>query len=190
MEGFMTFLNSSDVQTLEAAAQPTTSAAAISSFTAEEGLAKTTAEDYLGRSISPSDWTLLVRTAYAESTSNQKEQAYVMATILNRVRSNYSNYGTNISTQLYAKRQFQAVTGTAFDPGPSPLFIDGPDASSAESLYGGIVTYLKTADKNITNFTANNPKQYIRGTDIKYLYKLQANPKSVVIGGTIFSPKI
>jgi spore germination cell wall hydrolase CwlJ-like protein len=66
-------------------------------------LAKTTAEAYLGSTISSADWTLLVRATFGESTSNQKEQAYVMATILNRVRTNYSNYGTNITAQLYAK---------------------------------------------------------------------------------------
>ena len=190
MNGNMTFLNNTDNQALEAPVQPTTSAAAISSFTAEEGLAKTTAEEYLGSTISSSDWTLLVRAAFGESTSNQKEQAYVMATILNRVRTNYSNYGTNITAQLYAKSQFQAVTGTVPDPGPNPGFRNGPDASEAKSLYGGVVTYLKTADKSITNFTSNNEKAYGRGTDINYLYTLRANPKSVVIGGTIFSPKI
>ena len=190
MEGFMTFLNSSDVQTIEPSTQPSAPVATINSFTAEEGLAKTAAEEYLGRTISLADWTLLIRATFGESTSNQKEQAYVMAAILNRVRTNYNNFGTNISTQLYAKRQFQAVTGTVPKPGPNKGFRDGPDASAAESLYGGVVTYLKTADKSITNFTSNSEKAYGRGTDINYLYTLRANPKSVVIGGTIFSPKI
>jgi len=165
------------------------------SFVASNADAKAAAETYLGRALSDSEWNSLVSLTFAESTTNQTERAWVMATILNRTRIGYTPAGpknsrfrfatlTDIITQPW---QYQPVTGTRFNPGPAPSFINGPGARDANSIYGAAVQILKDVPKEYINFTSNNPAAYKAGTNINYLYQLRANPNSKVLGGTIFA---
>ena len=118
-----------------------------------------------------------------------------MGTILNRTRIGYTPAGprnsrfkfttlTDIITQPF---QYQPVTGTRYNPGPAPSFINGPGAKDANSIYGAAAQLLKDVPKEYINFTSNNPAAYKAGTNINYLYQLRANPNSKVIGGTIFA---
>jgi hypothetical protein len=157
--------------------------------------AKAAAEDYLGRGMSDSEWNNLVSLTYAESTTNQTERAWVMATILNRTRIGYTPLGaknpkykfatiTDIISQPF---QYQPVTGTRFAPGPVSNFINGPGARDATAIYGAALNILKDVPKIYINFTSNNLRAYGPGTNPGYLTSLQAKPNSKVIGGTIFA---
>ena len=66
---------------------------AQTSFISTNAEAKVAAESYLGRSMTDSEWNDLVSITYAESTSNQTERAWVMATILNRTRFGFTPAG-------------------------------------------------------------------------------------------------
>lgn len=145
--------------------------------------ARMKAEEYLGRGINSSEWDLLLRAVYAESSRNEQEYANVMAVILNRSR----NSGKSISEVLTEKNQFQAVTGTAKNPNPSPMFKQGPFGNektmdmlikSTQSL-GGISTSLDS-------FTAANRAAYKEGTNTKWLDTLLASGGQQ-IGGTVFA---
>lgn len=163
-------------------------------FVASNSDARKSAEIYLGRSMSDTEWNDLVSLTYAESTSNQTERAWVMATILNRTRIGYTPAGiqnpkyrfqtiTDIINQPY---QFQPVTGTRFSPGPNSIYLNGPNSSGALSIYGAAKNILKDVPKAITLFTSNNPAAYGAGTNINFLYNLRSKPQSKIIGGTIF----
>jgi hypothetical protein len=152
-------------------------------FTANNTEAKTAVEAYLGRSISDTEFTELVAGTYAEASNNQKERAYVMATLLNRAR----NKSKTVSEVLREKNQFQSVTGTAADGHkPSKNFIDGPGSNDAQSIYGAATNILSTVPKNIVNFTSNDLKAYGPGTNPGYIQELK-NRGGFVIGDTIFS---
>jgi len=143
--------------------------------------AKTICEKFLGKEISDNEWNYLLRAIYAESTSNQNELAHVAAVILNRAR----NSSTNIISVLRAPNQFQSVTGTRYDPNPSPNFTQGPSANSLGNIYKGLIDNLPSAPKDIMNFTAANREAYGKGTNVGFLDKLVASGGKQ-IGGTVF----
>lgn len=169
---------------------------AQTTFVSTNDEAKKAAEAYLGRTMSDTEWNNLVSITYAESTTNQTERAWVMATILNRTRIGYTPLGlrnsrykfetiTDIINQPY---QYQPVTGTyANGNSPSKNFINGPNTVNATSIYGAAANILKDVPKTYINFTSNDPRAYGVGTNINYLYQLRANPNSKIIGGTIFA---
>jgi len=157
--------------------------------------AKAAAEEYLGRNMSDSEWNNLVSITYAESSTNQTERAWVMATILNRTRIGYTPLGpknskykfTTITDIISQAWQYQPVTGTRFNPGPVAAFINGPQSRDANSIYGAAKVILKDVPKSFTDFTSNDPNAYKQGTNINYLYQLKAKPESKIIGSTIFA---
>ena len=144
---------------------------------------KAAAEQYLGRKLFPQEWNYLVRTAAAESSNNSKEQAYIMGVILNRVRS--GRWGSDVMSVLGAANQFQAVTGTSEEPGPSELFYN--PGSKTNSVVNAAINLLPQAPKNYLSFTAANAAAYGPGTDSDYLKRLLANGGEQV-GGTVFAP--
>ena len=155
-------------------------------FTALNNEAKNEASKYLERPISDIEWNQLVAATFAEASSDQTERAYVMAAVLNRARRDRQTI-TNI---LYAKNQFQAVTGTKYKPGPSIQYVTGPNTSVSNNIYEATLKTLKNVPKNIVNFTAANlkaygPPNYI-GTRPEYINELKAKG-GFVIGQTIFS---
>jgi hypothetical protein len=166
-------------------------------FIASNVEARKAAEDYLGRKMSDTEFANLISLVNAESSSNQTERAWVMAVILNRTRTGYTPAGNKNSrfkfdtvTDIISQpSQFQPVTGTRANPGPNSTFRNGPGDKAAKSIYGAATNILKDVPKNYVNFTANNPAAYGPGTNINYLTKLRGNKDSVVLGGTIFSPK-
>ena len=151
-------------------------------FTALNNNAKTEASKYLERPISDIEWNQLVAATFAEASSNQTERAYVMAAILNRARRDRKT----ITDILYAKNQFQAVTGTKYKPGSSLQYVNGPDPKAANNIYETTLKILKNVPKNIVNFTAANLKAYGPGTNPEYIDTLNKRG-GIKIGQTIFS---
>jgi len=111
------------------------------------------AEEYLGRKISSEEWDALSRAVYAESSRNKNEYANVMAVILNRAR----NSGKSIFEVLTEKNQFQAVTGTVDNPGPSQNYLKGPGPNEAAMILES-TSSLASISKDLDAFTSANPK--------------------------------
>ena len=116
---------------------------------------------------------MLIRATAAEASPNSQERAAVAAVILNRVRS--GRYPNSIEAVLTQRNQFQAVTGTRFDPGPHSNFSNMSNSTGAEVI-GAIIRYLPNMDKDWLNFTANNPAAYGRGTNINFMYAMRDAP--------------
>ena len=169
-------------------ATPNTEGTPQTKFEGNNSEAREAAETYLGRKMTDVEWNALISLTNAESTNNQTERAWVMATILNRTRLKI-NKATTIIDTIKFPNAYQPVTGTIYKPGPIQAFIDGPNAAAAIAIYGAAVNILKDVPKTYINFTSNNPspKVYGPGTNVNYLYQLRANPTSKVIGGTIFA---
>jgi len=142
--------------------------------------ARKTAEAYLGRAMSDSEWDYLVRATSAESAYSAKSYAMVMGSILNRAR----DYGKNgVIGALKAFNQFQAVTGTrANGHAPSPNFVRGPNARQLHAICAGTIEYLPQVSHSQRNFSASNPDAYGPGTDIGWLRKLQKGGGQEIAG--------
>ena len=152
---------------------------------AATGAGKSSAESYLGRAISNEDYDLLVRATHAEAAggknASQQEQAMIMASILNRARTAKGG----IQEVLYAKNQFQSVTGTKDNNRqPSQAFVQGPSGQRLESIESsaGLLGGISQKQKD---FTAASSKAYGPGTDIGYRDRMLSKG-GVVIGGTVF----
>ena len=145
--------------------------------------AKQQIEDFLGSEVSDQEYEMLLRATAAEASPNAKERAGVLAVMLNRVRS--GNYPNSVQGVLTQRNQFQAVTGTRYDPGPSRNY-SGMSTSTGIQVARHIVQYLRGMDKSWMNFTANNPKAYGRGTNINFMYAMRNAPNAEVIGQTVF----
>lgn len=169
-------------------------------FVASNNEARLAAENYLGRGLSDEEWNNLVAITYAESTDNQEERAWVMGTILNRTRINYTPLGPRnkkykfetVTDIINQPSQYQPVTGTRLKPGPNRMFLEGPNKRNQDLIYGAAVKFLNQVPTDWTDFTSNDPRAYKAGTNINYMYKLREGlnktpPTSKVLGGTIFS---
>ena len=169
----------------QVAAKRQASAPKVAELPSSEAMAagKRAAEEYLGKEISDQDWNFLLRATAGEASSNPTEQAYVMGVILNRVRS--GQWGKDVVSVLMAKNQFQAVTGTRVNPGPSRAF-NNPE-SRLGSIVKSAIDILPTVPNNLMYFTAADPRAYGPGTNIGFRSKLMAKKGSVVIGGTVFA---
>jgi hypothetical protein len=171
------------------------------SFIGSNQEARKAAEEYLGKPIDDANWNALVAITYAEASTNQTERAWVMGTILNRVRIHYTprgrgnpNYKSETVIDIISQpAQFQPVTGTR-DNGhqPSKWYVEGPDVANAKSIYGAATNLLKDVPKDWYDFTSNDPRDYGKGTDIDYMYNLRKReklnpPTAKVVGTTIFA---
>ena len=145
--------------------------------------AKKIAEEFLGREMKEQEWNALVRATVAEASPDSKEQAAVMAVIINRANS--SKYPDGIMGVLTQKNQFQAVTGTPANRAPSRNF-SRPTSKQIASVVDAVINHLPNSNKTWLNFTANNPKAYGAGTNIDFMYAMRQSPGAKVIGGTVF----
>ena len=164
---------------------------------AENERAREVAEEYLGRSISDEDWEQLIRATWAESTNNPRELAAVMGVILNRVRTNYNNFGPSIKAQLEREFQFQAVTGTKTGPidpetgertwtGPSERYRNPNAYNGVQRTAQAVISHLADANRSWMNFTANDLAAYGDGTNPEFRGQVASSRGSQVIGGTVF----
>lgn len=140
-------------------------------------------ERFLGREVDVYDLDLLIRATAAEASANSKERAGVAAVILNRVRS--GRYPSTIEGVLTQRNQFQAVTGTRVNPGPSSNFTN-VGSGTVRGVAKDIIQYLGSMSKSWLNFTANNPKAYGPGTNLDFMYTMRNASNSKVVGQTVF----
>lgn len=139
--------------------------------------------DFLGSELEPDEINMLLRAIASEASPNSQERAAVAAVILNRVRS--GSYPNSLEAVLTQRNQFQAVTGTRYDPGPSDGFRNMSNTTAAQ-VVGALIRYLPNMDKSWLNFTSNNPRAYGRGTNINFMYAMRNARDSQVIGQTVF----
>lgn len=150
----------------------------------EPDQARAQAEAFLGRPLSDTEWNNLVAATVAESLPNSpEEQAAIMAVILNRVRSD--RYPNTVTEVLLQPNQFQAVTGTRVNPGPSSNFVN-PNERQMASTVRGANQYLGTMDPNWLNFTSDITAAYGPGTNLGFRDDVRTASGSRVIGGTVF----
>jgi hypothetical protein len=146
--------------------------------------AKASAEKYFGKAISDNEYSALLKATHAEAAggkqASQQEQAMIMASVLNRARTDKGG----IMGALTAKNQFQSVTGTANEPGPSQNYLQGPEKERLQSIEGA-TQLLQNISKEQKNFTAASAAAYGPGTNISYRDKMLA-AGGTTIGGSVF----
>ena len=142
------------------------------------------ANKYFGKAISDAEFSALIKATHAEAAggkqASQQEQAMIMASVLNRARTDQGG----IMGALTAKNQFQSVTGTANAPGPSEHYLKGPEAERLKSIEGA-TKLLENISLQQKNFTAASAAAYGPGTNIGYRDKMLASGGTVV-GGSVF----
>jgi hypothetical protein len=145
--------------------------------------ARKSIEDYLGRAITDSEFGLLFKATYAESTNNKEEYARVMAVILNRARKT----NQTIDQVLYEKNQFESVTGSPKNGNrPSANFVKGPDNRSLMAI-GESTNLLSKVSKNLDSFSSANTKAYETEEKGRRVIADLKNAGGQQIGGTIFA---
>ena len=154
-------------------------------FKATPNEAKKAAENYLGKSMTDDEWSKLVSATFAEAGRTQTERGYIMAVMLNRVRS--GKWGSSVTSVLTAKNQFQSVTGTAANGHrPSSNYVTGPNEPNRESIYGAAKSVLPKVPKGLIYFTSNVTAAYGKGTSLAFRDKLFKRG-GVIIGDSVFS---
>jgi len=155
-------------------------------FVAKNNEAKLAAEKYLESTLTDSAWSELVATTFAEASDDPAERAAVMGVILNRVRTNFGNYGSTVYGQLRGLNQFEAVTGRN-----TSKFVKGPPPSAAISIYRAAERLLSSVPKTYKFFTSANASLFfdkngkeIEGRDAANYKNAKLNYK--LIGGSYF----
>jgi hypothetical protein len=142
--------------------------------------AKIVVEEYYGKPISDDEFQLLIRALAGESGGGDLEDAAIASVILNRAKTNFGKWG-GIKGQLYAKNQFQAVTG-AGGSGASKSFLNPTDKQIAR-VTNNILNNLKKLEvKSWLNFTAENPAAYGAGTNSGFRTRALNTPGMQIIG--------
>jgi hypothetical protein len=147
--------------------------------------ARAKAENYYGKKMSDAEFSALIKATHAEAgagkQASQEEQAMIMASVLNRARTNENG----VLGALAAKNQFQSVTGTANNGHkPSKQYLEGPDKDRLKSIEGS-TAILDKISKEQKNFTAASAAAYGPGTNIGYRDKMLA-AGGQTIGGSVF----
>jgi hypothetical protein len=150
-----------------------TNAAARTNFVASGVDARRVSETYLGRPLSDEEWNTFIALIFAESGRDQREEAHVAATILNRLRFKFTPAGIansrykfdTIMDIAWQWRQYEAVTGNPSNGNkPSRWFLEGPAKYRNVELgiYGSIVNLLPGISIYLTDFTSNNDCLYVK----------------------------
>ena len=152
-----------------------------------QSAARASVEKYLGRKLSDTEYDQLIRATHAEAQvgkgADQREQALIMASILNRARAIKGD--DSVIKALNAKNAFQSVTGTrANNHMPSEGFLKGPNASRLQSIEGS-TSFLDKIGTDQKDFTAANRAAYGPGTSQRYLDDMTRGGGKVY-GGTMF----
>ena len=161
-----------------------------------------------------SEWEYLLRSTYAEASHNIKEESYVMAVILNRARIK----GKTIEDILYEPAQFESVTGPKgtiekYQVNPESNFNQDitKDKKQLQMLYKAAIyltsnkidlfkddnlaqTAYEAPSKELINFTSNIKEAYKGRTGppggLSYLAQLKQAKGSIIVGNTVFAPKV
>ena len=152
--------------------------------------AKASAEKYFGKAISDSEFSALIKATHAEAAggkqASQQEQAMIMASVLNRARTEKGG----IMGALEKAGQFQSVTGTYNKEtkswsGPSENYRQGPQGDRLQSIEGA-TQLLQNISQEQKNFTAASAAAYGPGTNIKWRDDM-IKGGGTVIGGSVFN---
>jgi len=149
----------------------------------QKGNSREVAEKYLGRKMSDDEYHQLKAATVAESGGNPKEDAMVMASILNRARGSKEG---GVIDALHAPNQFQSVTGTSADGHRSSSNFTNPNPKRLSQVEENASDYLDNISHDQKNFTANSSKAYGPGTNIGYRDNMLASGGQVV-GGSVFN---
>ena len=150
------------------------------------------AEEYLGRSMSDSEWEYLVRTTAGETgqlsgvnASTPEERANVAAVILNRVKS--SSYPNTVEAVVKANRQFAPVTGWSGNGNRASDNFLAPSQSQIDAVTSNIAQEIGNVNSFHLNFTATNLGAYKdEGTNSGFIQDVANDSKSQIIGQHIF----
>lgn len=152
------------------------------------GTPREMAEKYLGRAMTDQEWDYLLRATNAEAGfKSQEEVTYIMAAILNRARTRFGGAEGSVIKVLEEKNQFQAVTGTKFQPGPTKGF-QLPVSMMKPSRISQLTTAASSlfdVPTNLYDFTAARAEAYGPGTNIGYRNRM-LEEGGIVIGETVF----
>ena len=155
--------------------------------------ARRMAENYLGRAMSDTEYGALLRAVYAEASGDTggeftTEKAMIMASILNRARDDYQDHPQgSVIGALFARNQFQAVTGVPGNRQPSPMYMEGPSGASLADIEAA-ASLLQGIPRSQKNFTAAATGAYGPGTNIGYRDNMISGG-GTTIGGTVFNTK-
>ena len=154
-----------------------------------------------GKDIPKEDWDILLRTTKAEAAPQLREQSYVMAVILNRVRADRKAWrgeesSSTVKSVVTAPFQFEAVTGsTGKGFNPSTIYTAELSKNQLQMLYNAAKNLLNDTkpgnlvSKDLLYFTALNTKAYSSESGLTFLYQLNAFNQSVRLTGTVFAPE-
>ena len=167
-------------------------AEALAAAIAYLGLGK----DIPKKDIPKEDWDILLRTTKAEAAPQLREQSYVMAVILNRVRSKKKEWGDTVKSVVMAPTQFEAVTGSTGKVfNPSTTYNAELSKNQLQMLYNAAKNLLNDTKPgnpvptDLLYFTSLNTKAYSSEKGRTFLYQLNAYNKSVRLTGTVFAPE-
>ena len=105
------------------------------------------------RPLPPQEFNTLMAIVNAESSQHLQEQAWVAGVVLNRAR--YQN--KTVMQIVNQPWQFEPVTGTRRNPGPRPLFTNGPGPANTTHIYTALTENLSSVPNNVFFFDSNNP---------------------------------
>lgn len=142
--------------------------------------AKAKVEAYLGRPVTDREFEILVRSTIGESGGGTQEDAAIASVILNRAKTNYGGHG-GIEGQLYAKNQFQAVTGTK-TTGASQGYTNPTPQQIARATNNILNNLSQYQSQGWLNFTAENPAAYGPGTVASFRTRALNTPGNQVLG--------
>ena len=150
------------------------------------------AEEYLGRSMSDTEWEYLVRTTAGETgqlagnkASTPEERANVAAVILNRVKSN--SYPDTVEAVVKQDYQFAPVTGWSDNGFKAQTNFLAPSQAQIDAVSCNIAQELGNVNSYHLNFTATNKSAYRgEGTKSGFIQDVANDSKSQIIGQHIF----
>lgn len=151
--------------------------------------ARASAEDYLGRKMSDSEWTALVKVTAAEE-NHTEALGWVIGAILNRV--NQGTWGDNVVSVVNSGGQFEPVTGT-YDKvnkrwvGQGLPALPVPQGKKLQKIITAANEFLPKVPNNIVNFTSNIDAAYDKpGHDRGYKTTLLKRG-GIIKGNSVFS---
>lgn len=150
--------------------------------------ARTSSEKYLGRKMSDTEWTALMKVTAAEE-NNTEALGWVIGAILNRVKQ--GSWGDDVVSVVTAGGQFQPVTGT-YDKvnrrwlGKGLPALAVPSGTKLRKIITAATEVLPSVPNDIINFTSNLKSAYGPGTNPGYRDDLLKRG-GVVKGNSIFA---
>jgi hypothetical protein len=148
--------------------------------------ARQSADEYLGRPLSETEWVDLLKVTAAEEYTVDG-CGWVLGAILNRV--NEGTWGKTVTSVVISPGQFQPVTGSRKKPGPGISGISVPSGNKLDMILTAAIKVLPGVPKDIINFSSNIRKAYDSDAGWQYRNSLVANG-GVIRGHSVFSTRL